>query len=243
MAHAGGVTLCVWAWRMAMYIPCASPLLGSPGPMPGEQCCGAGACGNYGCGSAFPQQSHQVLPASAQELSQVGHPIFTHQLSSWARLTIMGSQWAGYLSYGSCAVALQVIPVSPCCFLGDRRVALEKPRLTGLTANMICPNATSSQSWGLVWVPTMGLGSSTWCWGWEWQAVPLQAPTIPSPPRLMFGHKQLPSRWQTTLHLVGTVYLPIVSPHQHSSTGRGYLLCSCDGSCLHQRGKCASFGK
>lgn len=43
--HEWYMTLCVGAWRMAMHMLCASPLLGSPSPVPGEQCCRASTCG------------------------------------------------------------------------------------------------------------------------------------------------------------------------------------------------------
>lgn len=152
MAHAGVVTLCVWAWRMAMCIPCISPILGSPNPMPGEQCCRASAYGEA-VDVVVPALSRATKHSQPQPtVLPVWAPNFPHLLGTISLvlghplpLIFMESRWARYLSSGNYAVVLQVIPVSPCCFLG--RVALEKPRLVGLSANTICPNSASSQIW------------------------------------------------------------------------------------------------
>lgn len=153
-----------------------------------------------GCGCAFPQQGHQTLTASAHSSPRLGTqfspPPWQHQFSSWAPIT----------SY------LHGVPMGRVSFVWELCSSLAGYSCVSLLLSWEGGPGKAQAHWALSKhsLPQFSLfsvmgahsGARGLCLGagnGGWQAVPLQAPTIPQPPQPTPGrclcHKQLPSSW------------------------------------------------
>lgn len=200
--------------------PMCQPRFGFPQPSAGRAVL-QGQClwRSCGCGSAFPQQGHQALPASAHRLSQVGHPIFAqllgtislvlvHPLPSWipmGRVSFIWELCSGLAGYPCVTLLLpwgqEGGPRKAQAHWAHSKWDLPQSSLFPVIGILGVP---------LVWVPSLGLGASSWALGMAGST--LAGPRYPQPSQPISGwclsHKQLSGSWLITLHQVSTVYLP-----------------------------------
>lgn len=163
-----------------------------------------------------------MLPTSvAHKLSQAGHPVFAHLLGTISSL--LGLPLPSWSPNGQGIFHLELcsgLAGYPCVLLlpWGQEGGPGKAQSHWALSECDLPQCSLFPVMGilgipLVWVPALGLGTSTWTLGdGGWQAAPLQAPTTPchhSPPQAgVCAINSCPEAGKTLSHQAGTVHLP-----------------------------------